>query len=55
MASGSPYLTLKQFNCYLHVPSLKMLAIRHVWQVIQCCKYAFSIDLQDAYLNISYC
>ena len=26
-----PILILKQFNCYLHVPSSKMPTIRHVW------------------------
>ena len=41
-------LNLKQFNCYLHIPSFKMSTGRHV----QCGDYAFSIDLQDAYLHI---
>ena len=27
-----PILNLKQFNSYLHMPSFKMPAIRHVWQ-----------------------
>ena len=26
--------------------------MRHVWQIIQCGNFAFSIDLQDAYLHI---
>ena len=47
-----PILNLKQFNCYLHIPSFKMPTIRHVWQLIQHGHYAFSIDLQDAYLHI---
>ena len=29
-----------------------MLALRHVWQLLQHGDYAFSIDLQDAYLHI---
>ena len=43
---------LKQFNCYLQIPSFMMPAIRHVWQPVQHGLYAFSIDLQDAYLHI---
>ena len=45
-------LNLKQFNCDLHIPYFKMPTIRHVWQLIQHGDYAFSIDLQDAYLHI---
>ena len=29
-----------------------MPTIKHVWQIIQCGDYAFSIDLKDAYLYI---
>ena len=47
-----PILNLKWFNHYLHKPSFKMPTIRHVWQLIQHGDYAFSIDLQDAYLDI---
>ena len=47
-----PILNLKNFNCYMHVPSFKMPIIRHVWQLIQHGDYAFSFDLQDAYLHI---
>ena len=47
-----PILNLKCFNCYMHVPSFKMPTIRHVLQLIQSGDYAFSIDLQDAYLHI---
>ena len=47
-----PILNLKHFNCYMHVPSFKMPTIRHVWQLFQHDDYAFSIDLQDAYLHI---
>ena len=46
-----PILNLKHFNCYMHVPSFTMPTIRHVPQLIQHCDYAFSIDLQDAYLH----
>ena len=46
-----PILNIKQFNHFLHIPSFKMPAIRHVQQLIQH-YYAFSIDLQDAYLHI---
>ena len=47
-----PILTPKHFNRYMHIPSFKMLTIKHVWQLNQCGDYAFSIDLQDAYLHI---
>ena len=47
-----PILNLKCFKCYMYVPSFKMPTIRHVWQLIQHGDYAFSIDLQDAYLQI---
>ena len=47
-----PILNLKHFYHYMHVPSFKMPTIRHVWQLIQHGDYAFSIDLQDAYLHI---
>ena len=47
-----PILNLKHFNHYMHIPSFKMPTIRHVWQLIQHGDYAFSIDLQDAYLHI---
>ena len=47
-----PILNLKHFNHYMHVPSFKMPTIRHVWQLIQHGDYAFSIDLQDAYLHV---
>ena len=45
-------LNLKQFNCYLHIPSFKIPTIGHVWQLIQHGDYAFCIDLQDAYLHV---
>ena len=47
-----PILNLKHFNHYMHIPSFKMPTIRHVQQLIQHGDYAFSIDLQDAYLHI---
>ena len=47
-----PILNLMQFNHYLHKPYFKMHTIRHVRQLIQHGDYAFSIDLQDAYLHI---
>ena len=50
--ASSPYCNLKHFNCYMHIPSFKLSTIRHVWQLIQHSDYAFSIDLQDAYLCI---
>ena len=46
-----PILNLEWFKNYLHIPSFKMPTIKHVWQLIQHGNYAFSIDLQDAYLN----
>ena len=47
-----PILNLKCFNCYMCIPSFKMPTIRHIWQLIQHGDYAFSVDLQDAYLHI---
>ena len=47
-----PILNLKRFNHYMHIPSFKMPTLRQVWQLIQHGDYAFSIDLQDAYLHI---
>ena len=47
-----PILNLKHFNCYLHIPSFKMPTLKHVQQLIQHGDYAFSIDLQDAYLHV---
>ena len=47
-----PMLSLKQFNCYLDIPTFKMHTIRQVQQLIQQGNYAFSIDLKDAYLHI---
>ena len=39
-------LSLKQFNCYVHISTYKMPTIRQVWQLIQQVEYAFSIDLK---------
>ena len=50
--SLQPILILKHFNCYMHIPSFKMPTFKHVWQLIQHGDYAFSIDLQDAYLHV---
>ena len=36
----------------MHIPSFKMPTLKHVQQLIQHGEYAFSIDLQDAYLHI---
>ena len=47
-----PTLYLKHFNHYMHIPSFKMPTLRHVQQLIQHGDYAFSIDIQDAYLHI---
>ena len=47
-----PILNLKHFNCSMHIPSFKMPTLKHVRQLIQLGDYAFSIDLQDAYLHI---
>ena len=46
-----PILNLKCFNCYMHIPSFKMPTLKNVWQLIQQGDFAFSIDLQDAYLH----
>ena len=47
-----PILNLKCFNHYMHLPSFKMPTIKNIWQLIQQGDFAFSIDLQDAYLHI---
>ena len=47
-----PILKLNHFNHYIHIPSFQMPTIRLVWQLIQHGDYAFSIDLQVAYLHI---
>ena len=47
-----PILNLKHFNHYMHISSFKMPTIRHVWQLYQHGDYAFSIDLQDAFIHI---
>ena len=47
-----PILNLKHFSHYMHIPSFKMPTLRQVWQLVQHGDYAFSIDLQDAYLHI---
>ena len=45
-------LNLKHFNRYMHILSFNMPTLKHVWKLIQCGDYAFSIDLQNAYLHI---
>ena len=47
-----PILNLKRFNHFMHIPSFKMATLKHVWQLIQQGDFAFSIDLQDAYLHV---
>ena len=47
-----PILNLKHFNCFMHIPSFKMPTLKYVQQLIQQGDYAFSIDLQDAYLHV---
>ena len=47
-----PILNLKHFNHYMHIPSFKMPTLKNVWQLIQQGDFAFSIDLQDAYLHV---
>ena len=47
-----PILNLKHFNHFMHIPSFKMPTLKTVWQLIQQGYYAFSIDLQDAYLHV---
>ena len=47
-----PILNLKHFKHYMHIPSFKMPTLKNIWQLIQQGDFAFSIDLQDAYLHI---
>ena len=46
-----PIFNLKWFNHYMHIPYFKMPTIRHMQELIQHGDYAFSIDLQVAYLQ----
>ena len=45
-------LNLKCFKCFMHIPSFKMPTLKNIWQLIQQGDFAFSIDLQDAYLHV---
>ena len=47
-----PILNLKHFNRFMHIPSFNMPTLKNVQQLIQQGDYAFSIDLQDAYLHV---
>ena len=47
-----PILNLKHFNRFMHIPSFKMPTLKTVWQLIHQDDYAFSIDLQDAYIHV---
>ena len=47
-----PMLNLKHFNHYMHIPSFKMPTLKNVQQLIQQGDFAFSSDLQDAYLHV---
>ena len=47
-----PILNLKCFNCFMHIPSFKMPTLKNVQHLIQQDDFAFSIDLQDAYLHV---
>ena len=47
-----PVLNPKHFNHFIHIPSFKKPTLKHVWQLIQQDDFAFSIDLQDAYLHV---
>ena len=47
-----PILNLKHFNCFMHIPSFKMSTLKNIWLLIQQGDFAFSIDLQDAYLHV---
>ena len=49
---SDPHLTIISLIIIKHIPTFNMPTIRHVWQLIQCGNYAFSIDLKDAYLHI---
>ena len=48
-----PILNLKHFNRYMHIPSFKMPTLKNIQQLIQHGDFAFSIDLQDAYLHVA--
>ena len=45
-----PILSVKWFNCYMHITSFRMPTIKQVQQLIQQGDYASSIGLKDAYL-----
>ena len=47
-----PILSLKCFNHFMHIPSFKMPTLKNVQYLIQQGDFAFTIDLQDAYLHV---
>ena len=47
-----PIFSLKCFNHFMHIPSFKMSTLKNIWQLIQQGDFAFSIDVQDAYLHV---
>ena len=48
-------LNLKQYNCFVQMPTFRMTTIRQVQQLFQHGDYDFPIDLKDAYLHFQYC
>ena len=46
-----PIFNLKQFKCFMHIPTFRMPTIKQVWQLIQQHDYAFSVDQKDVYLQ----
>ena len=48
----SSHTQSEAFNHFMYIPSFKMPTLKHVWQLIQHSDYAFSIDVQDAYLHV---
>ena len=47
-----PILNLKCFNHFMHISSFKMPTLKNIQQLIQQGDFAFSINLQDAYLDV---
>ena len=47
-----PILNLRHFNHFMHIPCFKIATLKNVWQLLQQSDFAFSIDLQDAYLHV---
>ena len=49
-----PYFHLKQFNCYMQIPSFNIPTVKQVWHIIQHSDCTFSIKHESSYLHIPF-